>query len=494
MRPNDELLKIIPAELHDIAYCTYHAKQQTWYVYRRDGSVYDPVKRRSIDKRTPLGQIRNNTWSYSPSWLKICEIERLQAERQKDTSPSPAEKRVEAAGKTVSKLREQAQTVSDPRQPLKIHYRLEHILSVLCLAMLGGFTSAASAAAYWKRYHYELKLMFPDLPDTDISHDCFNRILRVVNPDDFLSLMKMFTSAPLKEAARRVFHIDGKAIRASKDKNCKGGRYLLNVYESGMKMLIAQEMVGVKKNEISVVIDVLKKLKIRPGDIFTADAMHLQKNTVAFLTEAGADWCFALKNNQNGLSSEVMRLFAQTDDSRKKIYDSDIECSHDRIETRHTELLPGSMLSKCFKELWPGLAEGSVIMTTTTRQGKSDNSINSCETRYFVSSLSYKPDDAARINAEIIRSHWFIENSLHWVLDLVFNEDRIHAANADYLFNRSLCNKAALNVLRTVQKELRKQGRNISINLLREMCTSPLEALEMLSVYFEATKSQEDVK
>lgn len=189
-----------------------------------------------------------------------------------------------------------------------------------------------------------------------------------------------------------------------------------------------------------------------------------------------------------------MFLFAQTDDSRKKIFDSGAESDHDRIEIRHTEVLPGRLLSNCLKELWPGLSEGSLIMTTTTRQSKSNDSINSCETGYFISSLPFKQDDAARINVEVIRSHRSIENSLHWVLDLVFNEDRVRATNSDYLMNRSLCNKAALNILRTVQKEMKEQGKRVSINILKEMCTSPLQALEILSIYFDATKSRANIK
>lgn len=91
MRPKEEQMKFIPVELRDIAYCSYHSKLDTWYVYRRDGSVYDPIKKRSHDKRTPLGQIKNGMWRYSPTWLRIRELEKLNGEAGKNEPKQPSE-------------------------------------------------------------------------------------------------------------------------------------------------------------------------------------------------------------------------------------------------------------------------------------------------------------------------------------------------------------------------------------------------------------------
>lgn len=495
MKPSPELLELIPEELRSVAHCSYHSKQETWYVYRRDGYVYDKEKKRSIDLRTPLGQIKNNTWSYSNTWLRQRQIEALQAKVAEPKNPIEEKANSPRVREAVKQLQEKTEAVQDPRQTLKNSFGLEPILCVMCLAMLGGFTSAASIASYWSRFRYELSLIFPDFPAEDISHDCINRLLRLISPDNFLALMEHFTRAPLAEAMNRVIHIDGKALRGCKGENCAGGRYILNVYESGSHLLMAQELVGVKQNEVTVVVDVLKSLDLREGDIVTGDALHTQRNTVAFLNERKAGWCFALKENQSSLASEVSFLFASTDDSRKKIFDSDVECAHGRIETRHTQMLPGSMLSKRLKDQWPGLAKGSLIMTVTTRKGKSNDKIDSSETRYFISSISPKESDAVRKGADVIRSHWSIENSLHWVLDVVFNEDRVHATDSAYITNRSLLNKAAVNVLRVLQATIEKKtGKKISINLLKENCSTPFEALETLATFFEDAELPLEVK
>ncbi|MBO8416574.1 MAG: ISAs1 family transposase [Proteobacteria bacterium] len=493
MKPTDDLLAIIPAEFHgDKLRCTWHAKQATWYVYRVDDIVYDPVKQHSIDKRTQFGKIKDGKWTYSPSWLKNREIEQLkkQLEAKKDDVDRAMEN--PATAYAVEHLKEITTRVPDPRQQLKTVYRLDHILTVMCLGMLGGFTGAMSLADYWSRYRYQLCRIMDDFPDEDISHDTINRLLRLIKPEHFLPLMSIFTSDLISHTSERLIHVDGKAVRASKTDDAKSGRYLLNVYDSGSRMFVAHELIGAKNNEISVVVDLLKKLDLKPGDIMTADAMHTQRATVAYLQSIGVGYCLAAKDNQEKLASEIMRHFAAVE-RRVKTHTPEPESGHDRIEIRETEIMPGSIMSKKLKDQWPGLAGGSIVKTTTQRIAKNGDKPETLETRYFICTIPYKSENSEKRIAEVVRSHWSVENQLHWVLDVVFGEDRIHASDVNYINNRSMCLKAASNILRTIQKIMAERGVEISISRLKEQCATPMDAMEVLGCFFEKQKIPFDV-
>lgn len=493
MKPTDDLLAIIPAELHDDKLrCTWHAKQSTWYVYRVDEIVYDPVKQHSIDKRTQLGNIKGGKWSYSPSWLKNREIEQLkkQLEEKKDDVDRAMEK--PATAYAVEHLKEITTLVPRPRQSLKTVYRLDHILTVLCLSMLGGFTGAMSLADYWARYRYQLSRIMDDFPEDDISHDTINRMLRLIKPEHFLPLMSIFTADTIAHTSERLINVDGKAVRASKTNDAKSGRYLLNVYDSGSRMFVAHELIGAKNNEISVVVDLLKRLDLKPGDIMTADAMHTQRATVSYLQSIGVGYCLAAKDNQEKLASEIMRHFASLE-RKVKTHTPDPECGHDRIEIRETEIMPGSLMSKKLKDQWPGLARGSIVKSTTQRIDKRGEKPETLETRYFICTIPFNDKNSAERIAEVVRSHWSVENQLHWVLDVVFGEDRIHASDVNYINNRSMCLKAASNILRAMQKSLAERGVEISINRLKEQCATPMDALEMLGCFFTGQKIPFDV-
>ena len=340
--------------------------------------------------------------------------------------------------------------------------------------------------------------MLPDLPDDLIAHDTINRLMRIINPEDLFAMMRAFTVDLIADTSNRIFHADGKAIRASKTDKCKGGRYILNIYESTHSLLVAQVVVGEKENEIVALKPVLGELNLKPGDIFTADALHTQKPLVAFLNERKVDWCLPVKDNHRKLANELRCLFSSPElADRKQTYSpqSPEGTEHGRIEIRCAEVLPGSLVSACFKADWPGLASGTIIRATTSRESISADSPPTCEERYFICSLPYGSDDSARIKSGIIRAHWSIENSLHWVLDVVFDEDRVHASDESYLYFRSMLKKVALNVLRNVQKKQQQRfGHKTSIKQLKELCTDPVGALEVLSMFFGHDQIDLDVK
>lgn len=484
MRPTADLLALIPEEFHtDKLRCTWHNKQDAWYVYRQDAVVYVPEKKRGVEKRTQLGRIKDGKWAYSPSWLKAKEIETLKAELH-EQKKDQITKRLEqpAAVLAVRELKNRAAMVSDPRQQLKTAYRLDHVMAVLCLAMVSGRTGAMAVADYWSQHRYELSRILDGFPDYDISHDTVNRLLRLIKPADFLPLMSAFTTDIFRQSSNRLIHVDGKAVRASKTDDAKSGRYLLNVYDSGSRMFVAHELVGAKTNEITVIVDLIKKLDLKPGDIMTADAMHTQRATVEYLQSIGCGYCLAVKDNQETLASEVMRQFA-AEVRRSKCHKPEPESDHGRIEIRETEIMPGSIMSRKLKDLWPGLAEGSIVKAVTKRIDKKSND-ESLDTRYFICTIPFKTEGSERQIADTVRAHWHVENKLHWVLDVIFGEDRIHATDPNYITNLSLCLKAATNILRVIQQRLAEQGSHYTLSRLKDLCCTPMMAVELFGQYF----------
>ena len=542
MKPNDELLSLIPEAVRDIAYCSFHRQSQTWYVYRRDGYSYDKTKRRGVDLRTPIGRIKDGEWKYSPSWLRLTKAERRTAARAEGSEGAAARAkgsedaaacaedskgtaaraegsegsaaRAETAKflhspservaskesmRALQALHKYATAVPDTRTQKKVNFPLPIVLKVMALAMLGGYTSAKSIESYWKRWFYELKLMFGDeLPDELISHDTINRLMRIIKPEDIKAMMRYFTSELVAQKSDRVIHVDGKAIRASKSEKCQGGRYALNIYESTHGVLITHDIVDEKENEITALKPILSQFDLKPGDVLTADAMHTQRSLVVFLNSLGVDWCLPVKDNHPTFAKELLAHFNLTDDSRKKTYTPEIPegTEHGRIEMRSFESLPGSMLSASFKKEWPGLENGTIIKVVTNCEFTSGKiKPRTPVERYYITSLPFKPNDSARKQAKLIRDHWSIENGLHWVLDVVFDEDRVHATDATYLYTRSLFLKAGLNILKAVQRHIwETEKRRVSINQLKEMCSSPLEALEMHDILCRHTEIQGEVK
>ncbi len=362
------------------------------------------------------------------------------------------------------------------------------------LAAFGGVSDAVGIALYWERCKKELSILFDDFPEELISHDTINRLFRLIDPNRLNSLLEAMVQPLIANNAQRLIHIDGQAVRASKTDKCEGGRYLFNAYDSENHLLLKHLLIDEKENEISNSTELLSALDLRDGDIITADALNTQRSMVEYICSKGAGYCLAVKGNHEMLHKEVTYLFASTDDSRCKTYNS-TDTGHGRIEERTTKVLPGSMLSPRFKKEWPALKDGVIVMARTVTTAKSKRSRNSDETRYFICSTPWKKDKCADVVADIVRRHWSIENSLHWVLDNDFRQDRIQATDPNYLSNRVLFNKIALNVLKTAQKYYQiRDGRELSIQSLMLLCGTPAGALQTFADALDLKRLLTDAK
>ncbi len=495
MKVTDEIKALVPKEVKGSWGIYWNEKQKKFYVFRRLGYQYNPKTKRTNDRRKPIGSIADGKFSYGPSYLKELEIERLEAEVHavaNTTAKAPAEP-TEQEKKALDHVEKAISSVEDVRQPGKVKFPLDIVLTVAILAGLAGYTGAVSIAIYWKRFRKELEQMFDNFPKDDISHDTVNRIFRLIDAKQFVKLVQELAKPLMLKTAGRLIHLDGQAIRAAKTEDLDSGRYLFNAFDSDNFLTLSHLLIDEKKNEISSAIDLLETLKLMPGDLVTADAMNTQRQLVQYLTSKGVGYCLAVKENHPKLHDEIMYLFQATHPSRVKKFESN-DCDHGRIEKRVVSVIPGNLLSKSLLDQWPELKNGCLIRAENITVAKSKRARNSCDVRYFISSFSYSDKSCVQTMASTVRRHWSIENNLHWVLDMHFNQDRIQCTNSNYLSNRVALNKASLNTLKTTQR-LYQQRDNLkySIATIQQLCATPASSLETICCALEAKDWLADV-
>jgi predicted transposase YbfD/YdcC len=265
--------------------------------------------------------------------------------------------------------------------------------------------------ALFGRSKEPLRRRFLRLPGGVPSHDTFSRIFRLLDPAAFETSFARYLSA-LAAKVEGVVAIDGKTARRSFDR--QGQRpplHLISAWACEQRLVLGQQRVDDGANEIVALPELLALLAL-DGCIVTADAMHCQKDTARAILAQGGDYVLALKANQPALSEDVRLLLDDPEappDDRAETTDGD----HGRIETRHAAVL--------FDVAWlaeshgfPGLAAIGKVSATREQDGQTTSA-----TRYYLLSRRLS---AARFLA-VVRAHWQIENCLHWVLDVVFDED-----------------------------------------------------------------------
>jgi len=472
-----EIRDAIPEEIRDCAIIGFSKRSNRYYAYKLLGVKYDPAKKRGIDKRLPLGSIKDGKFTYSPTYLKEMKIAELKNElREKDEIKKQEIK--ETANKAIQSIDKTTVKVEEVRQLSKVKYPINDILTVCLLASFAGYTSAVSIANYWKQYQSELSEIFDQLPEEIPSHDTINRLLRLIDPKKFNSLLSLLSVPQLKQACH--IQIEGQAVRASKTKDCQKGRYLFNAYDSKQHFFITHKLIDEKSNEITHAKSLLESLALSSGDIFISDAMNTQKDLVSFARSRKANYCLVVKENQRALYKAIVEQILIHGQDVHKVSSPD----PGRIETRSASILPAKVLPANILAQWKDLDNGSIIVISTLREFKGgvvDNK-DTFQTRYFITSLPCNSQEQAQEIVKNIRDHWNIENCLHWVLDVDFNEDRLQASNPNYLANRSLLIKNALNVLKLAQKSYKDNDKiHYSVKSLMQLCSNPFDALETLS-------------
>lgn len=305
--------------------------------------------------------------------------------------------------------------LKDPRQQGKVDYPLEEILLLCLLAVLAGAETITDIALFGRK-KLDLLRRFRPFDRGTPAHDHLGDILAVLDPDQFQRCFVAWVAA-LTGTPEGVVAIDGKTVRRSgKKKDGKAPIHMVSAFAARQRLVLGQVKVAEKSNEIIAIPKLLEMLAIE-GAIVTIDAMGCQRGIAQKVVEKKADYLLALKGNQGSLREDVELFVAEqkaagfkdTTISRDQTVDGD----HGRIETRTTTVLHDvGWLQQ--RHDWPGL--NAVVIVESEREvgDKVER-----ETRFYITSLVL----LAATLAPIVRSHWAIENSLHWVMDMIFRDD-----------------------------------------------------------------------
>ena len=265
------------------------------------------------------------------------------------------------------------------------------------------------------------------------SHDTIERVYSLINPEAFHDCFISWTAA-LNKSNNGLIVIDGKVARNSYDTfSNKQPLYLVNAWASENKLALGQFKTLGKGHEIAGIKALLEILDIK-NSIVSIDAIGCQKEILAMIIDKKADYIVAVKDNQEQLRQEITSSFTVIKPGGT---DEGIEKNSGRVETRKCSVITNlKMIGN--KEEWKGIK--SILQIDSKRFiGKEEQ----VQTRYYISSLE---KSAQEFNA-LIRSHWGIENSLHWVLDVNFDEDKSRKRKGYSAENFALTNKIAINLL-----------------------------------------------
>lgn len=342
-------------------------------------------------------------------------------------------------------------SITDPRIARTRRHDLLDILFIALAAMLSGAEDFVTIAEYGGIKREWLQTIL-GLPNGIPSHDTFRRVFARLDPKQLEACLIAWAEALRSKAAitgEEVVALDGKTLRHSFDTAAgTAAIHIVSAWASRARLCLGQVKVEEKSNEITAVPALLKMLDIR-GCLVTADAMNCQKATARQITEQGGTFVLALKDNHPGLCEDV-HLFVE---HATKLKYADLttrtltthDKDHGRIETRHYRLigLPEGIAWADEKHAWPGLV--SIGIAESTRQiGEK----TSTETRYYLTAIPVGPANSARRFARAVRYHWGIENSLHWSLDVSFNEDDCRVRKDNGPQNLAALRHVSLNLLK----------------------------------------------
>jgi predicted transposase YbfD/YdcC len=337
--------------------------------------------------------------------------------------------------------------VPDPRRQCKnLRHPLIDVLVVGFCGVLCGCEDFVELETFGRK-KADFFRRFLELPEGIPSHDTFRRVFQAVCPQALqgclIQWLKDVRQAAQPEAGE-VIAIDGKTLRRTFDRaKGLGALHLVSAWATSNGLTLGQVAVDGKSNEITAIPQLIQLLELK-GCVVTIDAAGCQKEIAGQIVGKEADYVLALKENHPTLYAQVSEYFLdqleKEGSDRKLRHHREVERGHGRTETRETFVAPAPK-EVVASGAWLGLATVVLVIRRCVDHatGKSSD-----EVRYFLSSL---PAKVKRL-AGAVRQHWGIENGLHWVLDVAFNEDRMRQRDRKGIENLALLNRLAVSVLR----------------------------------------------
>jgi predicted transposase YbfD/YdcC len=341
----------------------------------------------------------------------------------------------------VAGIAEHFSELEDPRSDNKSHLLMDMVVIATCAVLCGA--DGWSDIELFGRAKYEWFKRFLRLPHGIPAHDTFGRVFALLDAEQFQSCFMDWVQAIQEVTEGQVVAVDGKKLRRSYDRALgKKAIYMVSAWASENRLVLGQAKVDDKSNEIPKVPELLEMLEIK-GCIVTTDAMNCQKKTAQKVIEKEADYVLEVKDNQGGLEAAIENLFEYAEEQAFADcdYQKTVSKGHDRIEVREcwTTSAPDFLWYLPNLKQWAGLQ--SIAMLKSKRQTPQETTI---EYRYFISSLE---SDAQQM-LKAIRTHWEIENKLHWILDVVFQEDYCRVRQGNAAQNLAVLRHLTLNLLR----------------------------------------------
>ena len=315
------------------------------------------------------------------------------------------------------------QNLTDPRQEAKVIHSLTEMITIAMCASICGANSWSDVETF-AIAKYDWLCNFLKLEHGIPSHDTFNRVFSRLDTQEMHESLQCWIASLELCMKDQGVHIDGKTLRRSFDKSSDtSALQVVSAWASDLSLCLGQVAVDENSNEITAVPQLLELLEIT-GAVVTLDAMHCQTKTAAKIREKKADYILTVKGNQTTLRNSISELFVEHGEegycNKNVRVCKTIEESHGRTEMRVCTVAPAP--KEFAKQGWTDVKSVGMLYRERTVNGKTSEQLI-----YFISSLPPK----VRKIAKHLRSHWSVENQLHWSLDVNFSEDasRIRKGN-----------------------------------------------------------------
>jgi predicted transposase YbfD/YdcC len=333
-------------------------------------------------------------------------------------------------------------TLVDPRVERTKRHSMSDILVISICGFLCGIDTWVELEEF-AEIRVDWLRTFLDLPNGIPSHDTFGRFFAAMDPEEFARCFARWVGSISELTQGAVVAIDGKTLRRSFDHaSSKAAIHMVSAWASGNGLVLGQVKTDEKSNEITAIPKLLEMLHLQ-GCIVTIDAMGCQKAIVKDIVDKGADYVISLKGNQETVHEKTKAFFAEAREERFEtvphVYTETSERAHGRSERRRYWLT--NRLDWLRERAdWAGLSSVGMVESTRTLNG-----VTSSEVRHFISSLD---GTNAELFARAVRTHWAVENNLHWVLDVAFDEDSCRVRKDNAPENMAMLRHLALNLLK----------------------------------------------